>query len=158
DHDSAMFPPAIRPCLSPPKIPNVGTVRTCGPDDTSVLHGISFSAFDLVNQDFLVGVPLWQMESSRRCRRKRSLETIAVFVRRHASHAVELSRLRRRFQRRQERVRMGSSCADTVRSVDSTGYRFAAAMSRHATGGFSLPMWSNFSHSDFLGVWRSTSA
>lgn len=54
-----------------------------------------------------------------------------VLVRRHASHAVELSRLRRRFQRRQKSVWMGSSRADTVRSVDSTGYRFAAAMSRH---------------------------
>ena len=53
-----------------------------------------------------------------------------VFVRRYASRAVELSRSRQRFQRRQERVRMGSSCAGTVRSVDSTGYRFAAAMSR----------------------------
>jgi len=71
DHHSAMLPPAIRPCLSPPKIPNIGTVRTCGPDDTSVLHGISFSAFGLVNQNFLVGVPLWQMESSRRFRLKR---------------------------------------------------------------------------------------
>jgi hypothetical protein len=30
DHDSAMFPPAIRPCLSPPKVLNIGTVRTSG--------------------------------------------------------------------------------------------------------------------------------
>ena len=45
------------------------------------------------------------------------------------SHALELSRLRQGFQRRQKSVRRGSSCEDTVWSVDSTGYRFAAAMS-----------------------------
>ena len=109
-----MFPPAIGPCFSPPKVPNIGTVRTCGPDNTSVLHGISFSAFGFVNQNVLVGVPFWQMESSRRCWRKRSPEAIVVFVRGHGSHAVELSRSRRRFQRRQKSVRMGRSSADTV--------------------------------------------
>src|SRR5664280_1205551 len=37
------------------------------------------------------------MESSRRCCWERAPETIVVFVRRYGSHAVELSRLRRRF-------------------------------------------------------------
>jgi hypothetical protein len=37
-----------------------------------------------------------------------------------------------------------SGWAVHVRSLDRTGYRFAAAMSRHATGGFSLPMCETF--------------
>src|ERR1035438_3962925 len=47
-----MFPLAISSCFSPSKFPNIGTVRTCGPRDTSVLHSVSFATLGLVNQGF----------------------------------------------------------------------------------------------------------
>src|SRR5258708_21623142 len=64
-----MFPLAISSCFSPSKFPDVGTAQTHGPCDTSVLHNVSFSAFWFwPNQNFLVGLPLWQMKEIRSCR------------------------------------------------------------------------------------------
>jgi hypothetical protein len=141
DHHSAMFPRAVRPCLSPPKVPNIGTVRTCGPRDTSVLHGISFSAFGLVTKiSWSEGhCGKWSRAEAAvgSDHRRRLWCSCADTVRTLLSSAA----CDDAFQRRQKSVRMGSSCADTVRSDGPTGYRFAAAMSRHPIGGFSSPMW-----------------
>src|ERR1022692_4320016 len=48
-----MFPLAISSCFSPSKFPNIGTVRTCGPRDTSVLHRVSFNTREVLHQTLL---------------------------------------------------------------------------------------------------------
>jgi hypothetical protein len=68
DYHPSMFPLAISSCLSPSKFPNIGTAQTSGSHDTSVLHKVSFLLLVLANQDFLVGLPLWQMKENQRCR------------------------------------------------------------------------------------------
>jgi hypothetical protein len=65
DHHPSMFPLAISSCLSPSKFPTSGPRKRVDRMTLPFCIKSPFLLLVLANQDFLVGLSLWQMKETR---------------------------------------------------------------------------------------------